>query len=80
MPSHYLRRLYYDTVTFSPHNLTMLRDQVGVDHMVMGSDFPHLLGAIDRAVGSIRSLAIPEAEQNRILGGTALSILNNGSD
>jgi aminocarboxymuconate-semialdehyde decarboxylase len=79
LPSHYLKRLYYDTVTFSPHNLTMLRDQVGAGHMVMGSDFPHLLGAIDRAVPSIRSLAIPEAEQDQILGGTALSILNNVS-
>jgi len=77
LPSVYLKRLYYDTVTFSPHNLTMLRDLFGTDHMVMGSDFPHLLGAIDRAVPSIRSLAIPVAEQDRILGGTALSILNN---
>jgi aminocarboxymuconate-semialdehyde decarboxylase len=77
LPSTYLKRLYYDTVTFSPHNLAMLRDQVGTDHMVMGSDFPHLLGAIDRAVPSIRSLPIPVAEQDRVLGGTALSILNN---
>ena len=77
LPSRYLTRLYYDTVTFSPHNLTMLRDLVGTDHMVMGSDFPHLLGAIDRAVPSIRSMPIPTAEQDRILGGTALSILNN---
>ena len=79
LPSRYLTRLYYDTVTFSPHNLTMLRDQVGADHMLMGSDFPHLLGAIDRAVPSIRSLPIPLAEQDQILGGTALSILNNVS-
>src|SRR5690606_26537114 len=75
--SVYLKRLYYDTVTFSPHNLTMRRDLVGADHMVMGSDFPHLLGAIDRAVPSIPSLAIPEAEKDRILGGTARSILLN---
>jgi aminocarboxymuconate-semialdehyde decarboxylase len=77
LPSTYLKRLYYDTVTFSPHNLRMLRDQVGADHMVMGSDFPHLLGAIDRAVPSIESLDIPQVEKDRILGGTALSILNN---
>jgi aminocarboxymuconate-semialdehyde decarboxylase len=76
-PSTYLKRLYYDTVTFSPHNLMMLRDMVGAEHMVMGSDFPHLLGAIDRAVPSITSLAIPDAEKDRILGGTAASILNN---
>jgi aminocarboxymuconate-semialdehyde decarboxylase len=77
LPSVYLKRLYYDTVTFSPHNLAMLRDLVGAEHMAMGSDFPHLLGAIDRAVPSIRSLAIPEVEQERILGGTARAILNN---
>ena len=76
-PSAYLKRLYYDTVTFSPHNLMMLRDLVGTDHMVMGSDFPHLLGAIDRAIPSITSLPIPDAEKDRILGGTALSILDN---
>jgi aminocarboxymuconate-semialdehyde decarboxylase len=77
LPSVYLKRLYYDTVTFNPHTLTLLRNMFGAAHMVMGSDFPHLLGAIDRAVGSIRSLDIPVAEQDRILGGTALSILNN---
>jgi aminocarboxymuconate-semialdehyde decarboxylase len=77
LPSVYLKRLYYDTVTFSPHTLTMLRDLFGADHLVMGSDFPHLLGAIDRAVPSITSLPIPVAEQDRILGGTARSILHH---
>jgi predicted TIM-barrel fold metal-dependent hydrolase len=50
---------------------------IGADHMVMGSDYPHLLGSIDRAVSSIESLDIPEGEKQRIFEGTALSILNN---
>jgi aminocarboxymuconate-semialdehyde decarboxylase len=77
LPSFYLKKLYYDTVTFSPHTLGMLRDLVGTDHMVMGSDYPHLLGSIDRAVSSIEALHIPEAEKVRIFTGTALSILAN---
>ncbi len=77
LPSTYLKRLYYDTVTFSPYNLSMVRDLVGTDHMVMGSDYPHLLGSIDRAVSSIEGLHIPESEKQRIFSGTALSILNN---
>jgi aminocarboxymuconate-semialdehyde decarboxylase len=77
LPSVYLKKLYYDTVTFSPYTLNMLRDLVGTDHMVMGSDFPHLLGSIDRAVTSIESLNIPTAEKDRIFSATALSILNN---
>lgn len=77
LPSHYLKRLYYDTVTFSPHTLRFLRDAMGADHMVMGSDFPHLLGSIERAVTSIENMQVPQAEKDRIFSGTALSILNN---
>jgi aminocarboxymuconate-semialdehyde decarboxylase len=72
-----LKRLYYDTVSFSPHTLTMARNMVGADHMVMGSDYPHLLGSIDRAVSSIESLDIREEEKEGIFSGTALKILNN---
>ena len=77
LPSTYLKKLYYDTVSFSPHTLTMVRNMVGADHMVMGSDYPHLLGSIDRAVTSIEGLEITEEEKTQIFSKTALSILNN---
>ncbi|HXG93965.1 MAG TPA: amidohydrolase family protein [Blastocatellia bacterium] len=77
LPSVYLKKLYYDTVTFSPHTLRMLRDVVGVDHMVMGSDYPHLLGDIERAVSTIEDMQIPEREKQTIFSGAALEILNN---
>lgn len=77
LPSVYLKRLYYDTVSFSPHTLKMVRDMVGADHMVMGSDYPHLLGSIDRAVTSIEGLGIDAGEKEQIFSGTASSILNN---
>ena len=77
LPSVYLKRLYYDTVSFSPYTLKMVRDMVGADHMVMGSDYPHLLGSIERAVPSIEGLEIEDDEKERIYSGTALSILNN---
>ena len=77
LPSVYLKRLYYDTVTFNSYNLHMLRDLVGTDHMLMGSDYPHLLGSIEKSVSSIDALAVPQHEKQRIFGGTALSILNN---
>ena len=77
LPSTYLKCLYYDTVNFNPHMLMMVRDMIGADHMVMGSDYPHLLGSIDRAVSSIGTLNISEAEKQSIFSGTALSILQN---
>jgi aminocarboxymuconate-semialdehyde decarboxylase len=77
LPSVYLKRLHYDTVSFSAPALRMARELVGADHMVMGSDYPHLLGSIDRAVGSIEALDIPAADKAAIFSGTALRILNN---
>jgi aminocarboxymuconate-semialdehyde decarboxylase len=75
LPSVYLKRLYYDTVSFSPYTLKMVRDMVGADHMVMGSDYPHLLGSIDRAVTSIEMF--DTEDQEKIFSHTALGILNN---
>src|SRR6266571_7699640 len=77
LPSVYLKRLYYDTVSFSAPSLRLARELVGADHLVMGSDYPHLLGSIDRAVSSIESLDVPAPDKERIFEGTALSILNN---
>jgi len=77
LPNLYLKRLYYDTVNFNPHMLTMVRNMMGADHLVMGSDYPHLLGSIDRAVSSIEGLDIADEEKQKIFEGTALSILNN---
>jgi len=76
LPSVYLKRLYYDTVSFSSASLRLTRELVGADHMVMGSDYPHLLGSIDRAVSSIESLEVPQGDKDRIFSGTARAILN----
>jgi aminocarboxymuconate-semialdehyde decarboxylase len=77
LPSVYLKQLYYDTVSFSPYTLRMAFDMVSADHMVMGSDYPHLLGSIDRAVSSIEGLEISDHQKEQIFARSALSILNN---
>ena len=77
LPSVYLKQLYYDTVSFSEHTLTMVKNTVAADHMVMGSDYPHLLGSIDRAVTSIENLEISAFDKEQIFARNALKILNN---
>jgi aminocarboxymuconate-semialdehyde decarboxylase len=77
LPSSYLKRLYYDTVTFSPHVLRLVRDWAGASHMAMGSDYPHKLGDITRAVTTIDALDVSGPERDRIFSGTARSIVNN---
>ena len=76
-PSTYLKRLYYDTVTFAPNNLRLLRDVVGTDHLAMGSDYPHLLGSIDKAISSIEGVDWDAREKERVFSGTALALLAN---
>jgi aminocarboxymuconate-semialdehyde decarboxylase len=39
-PSHYQRRLFYDTVVGNEQTLRFLIDEVGIDRVVMGSDWP----------------------------------------
>jgi aminocarboxymuconate-semialdehyde decarboxylase len=77
LPSVYLRRLYYDTVSFSRPSLELALAQVGADHLAMGSDYPHLLGSIERSVSSIEALPVEQADKDRIFSGTARAILNN---
>jgi aminocarboxymuconate-semialdehyde decarboxylase len=77
LPSVYLRRLYYDTVSFSAPSLQLALAQVGAEHLVMGSDYPHLLGSIERSVSSIEALAIGGQEKAAIFEGNARRILSN---
>jgi predicted TIM-barrel fold metal-dependent hydrolase len=48
---------------------------VGADRMVMGSDYPHVIGDITRSISSILELNIPQQEKEKILGENAKKIL-----
>ncbi|TMB94217.1 MAG: amidohydrolase [Chloroflexi bacterium] len=76
LPSVYLRRLYYDTVSFSAPSLRLAMEQVGAEHLVMGSDYPHLLGSIERSVSSIESLSLGADQKEAIFSGNARAILS----
>lgn len=43
-PSELARRLYYDTVLHDPAPLAFLVEQVGAEHVVMGTDYPFPMG------------------------------------
>jgi aminocarboxymuconate-semialdehyde decarboxylase len=74
-PSHELKRFYYDTVNFDPGALRLAIEFAGVDQILAGSDYPHQIGSIPRMLESIRSLALPMADEAKILGGNAAQLL-----
>ncbi|MBF9069358.1 amidohydrolase family protein [Streptacidiphilus fuscans] len=72
------RRLYWDTaLSWSDPVLRMLRDVVGIDHVVFGSDYPYLrrdLAVANR--GRIEASAeLTAAERSAVLGGTATTLI-----
>ena len=39
-PTEYLKQLYYDSIVFTPEALKTLIAEVGVDKIMMGTDYP----------------------------------------
>ena len=72
----YLRKFYYDTVSFFEPALMCAHAFVGADHMVLGSDYPHVIGDIREAVTSIESLPIPAADKEQIFSGNILRLMH----
>lgn len=75
-PSEVLKEFYYDTVNFDPDSLRLAISFAGVDHILAGSDYPHMIGSIDKMLSSIRGLGLPPEDEAKILGGNALRLFN----
>jgi aminocarboxymuconate-semialdehyde decarboxylase len=68
-PSEYLRRLYYDAVTFRPEALAMAIAVGGADHVMYGSDYPHNIGDMKGCLARVD--ALPPAQRDAVRGGNA---------
>lgn len=74
-PSMYLHKMYFDTVSFYEPALMCAYAFCSADKLVMGSDYPHVIGDLNRAVTSIRGLDIADDEKAMILGGNMQDML-----
>ena len=66
----YLRRFHYDTITHSPQLLRFLIDLVGVDRVMLGSDYCFDMG-YERPREIIDALKLKAADRDSIYGGNA---------
>jgi len=74
-PSSYLKKFYYDTITFDAGLLENLIERVGAKQVMLGSDYPFDMGD-DDPVGLVEGLrGIGGDDKARILGGTAARLL-----
>lgn len=70
----YLRRFYYDTVSFFEPALMCAYSFVGAERLVLGSDYPHVIGDIRKAITSIEHLDIPQTDKEMIYSGNILRL------
>ncbi len=74
-PTSYLKKIYLDTVVFTPHQLQYLINVFGADHIVLGTDYPYDMAEYD-PIGHVAGLGtLDETEVAAIAGGTAKKLL-----
>jgi aminocarboxymuconate-semialdehyde decarboxylase len=74
-PSHYLKKMYFDTVTYNLPAVKMVLEWVGSDHVLYGSDAPPLTSLKPRAIELIKKLDIPSIERDKIFWRNAHRLL-----
>jgi len=76
MPTTYLKRLHFDALVYTHHQLQYLVDEYGADHILIGTDYPADMGEVD-PVGFIeRAPGLDDTERQAILGRNAARLLN----
>jgi aminocarboxymuconate-semialdehyde decarboxylase len=74
-PSAYLKRLYFDAMTFDPDMLGWLIARYGADRVLLGTDYPYDMGIWNpnALIDAVQSLS--EAERDLVKGGNAMQLL-----
>ena len=77
-PSSYLKKFYFDTITFDTQMLRHLIDKYGIDHVVLGTDYPFDMME-ENPIKLIESVPrLSRADKDRIMGGNAARLLKLG--
>jgi aminocarboxymuconate-semialdehyde decarboxylase len=73
-PTEYLKQLYYDSIVFTPQALKALIAEVGVERIMMGTDypFPWTSTSVDHI---LNTPGLSDADKSAMLGNTAAKLL-----
>jgi aminocarboxymuconate-semialdehyde decarboxylase len=73
-PTSYLKRVYFDSIVFTPHQLKELVRLYGADHIMMGTDYPFDMADYD-PIGHVAACGFDAATTAAICGGNAKVLL-----
>jgi len=74
-PSHYLKMMYFDTVTYHAPAARLVLDTVGADHVLYGSDAPPLTSLKPRAIKLVEDLGLGERDRAAVFWRNAATLL-----
>lgn len=75
-PGEWLRTMYFDTVLHSAESIRHLVDVVGAGHVVLGSDYPFLMGEPEPVAALTAVPGLVDGDRERILHGTLAGLLD----
>jgi aminocarboxymuconate-semialdehyde decarboxylase len=70
-PSSYLKKIYFDTVVFTPNQLAALVETFGAGHVLMGTDYPYDMADYDPIEHLVATSGLDAAAFAAIAGGNA---------
>src|SRR6266481_2741519 len=74
-PSTYLKKIYFDTVVFTPEQLAALVATYGIDHVLMGTDYPYDMAEYEPLQHLAATKSLDDATRAAIAGGNARKLL-----
>jgi aminocarboxymuconate-semialdehyde decarboxylase len=74
-PTDYLKRIYVDTVVFTPHQLKALVDLFGADHVLMGTDYPFDMMEYDPVGHIMDTPGLDDTTRAKLAGGNLKKLL-----
>jgi aminocarboxymuconate-semialdehyde decarboxylase len=74
-PSHYLKMMHFDSVTYHAPAARLVLDTVGADHLLYGSDAPPLTSLKPRAIKLIEDLDLPSRDREAVFWRNAARLL-----
>ena len=74
-PSEYIKKLYFDSVVFTEHQLRYLIETWGADHIVMGTDYPYDMAEPDPVGHVDRVQGLSEDDKALVMGMNAAKLL-----
>lgn len=74
-PSHYLRMLYLDSVSYWPPAAQCALASVGEDHFLFGTDSPPLVPLKQKGFDMMGAIGMTDAQYGKVMGGNAARLL-----